>query len=331
MAPMAAGKKSLYEILGLERDANSIDVGLAYDRRRNALKKAVPPDASEEALVQQAFEVLSNPKRRAAYDASLVTAEEKAAAAAQATTDLVIEPEPEPPPKNIVWAGIGAGLVVIAAALYFTFRTERAPAPAKAPPVEAPKPVVEAPPPPKPLPAATILAAATPSVGRLLSYDMGGQAKPLGMAVAIDRGAFLTTCHGIAAGSALVVRIGQESHSGSLAVADEALDLCRIAVPDLRGAGLATGDEPKAGDRIYVMGANAKGEMALTEGSVKQLRPTPAGNVLELSVPIAPGASGGPVFDTYGRLVALATTPHGFGAASTSRSRSPGPRRCARE
>ena len=311
---MAAGKQSLYEILGIERDASALDVGLAHDRLRRELDRAVPPDANAKALVRQAYEVLADPKRRAAYDASLVTAEEKAAAAAQAT-DLVLEPEPEAPPRKVIWAGVGAGLIVIIAAIYFTFRTDRAPAPPKEPPAEAPKPVVQAPPPPpKPMSAANVLAGASASVGQLLAYDMGGQAKPIGLAVAIDRGAFLSTCHGLSAGSALVVRIGLESHSASLAVADEELDLCRIAVPELKGAGLAAGDEPKAGDRIYAMGANAKGEMALTEGTVKQLRATPVGNVLEVSMPIAAGASGGPVFDTYGRLVGIATTPHGYGA-----------------
>jgi len=34
---MATPKKSLYEILGLDRDANAIDVGLMYDRRRAEL------------------------------------------------------------------------------------------------------------------------------------------------------------------------------------------------------------------------------------------------------------------------------------------------------
>ena len=309
---MASGKRSLYEILGVDRDANSIDIGLAYERRRDALAKAMPPDSSESALLQQAYETLTDPRRKAAYDATLLTADERAAAASQETPDLVIEPE-EPPPRHLPWAGVGVGLVLLAAALYFTFRPERAPVPPKL--EEAPKPVVQAPPPPpKPLPAATILTAATSSVGQLLSYDMGGQAKPLGLAVAIDRGVYLSTCHGIAAGSQLVVRIGLESHSGSLAVADEELDLCRIAVPDLRGGGLVTGDEPKVGDRIYVMGVNAKGEMALTEGTVKKLQPTAAGNVLQISTPVAPGASGGPVFDTYGRLVGIATTPHAFGA-----------------
>ena len=312
---MASSKKSLYEILGLDRDANAIDVGLAYERRRGELAAAIPPDASATALVQQAYEVLSNPKRRAAYDASLITAEEKAAAAEQAT-DFVLETEPEPAPRRMVWAGIAAGVVVTVAAIYFTFRGERFPAPATPAAVEAPKPVVQAPPPPpKPLPPGTILTGATSSVGQVLSYDMGGQAKPLGLAVAVDRGVYLTTCHGISAGSALVVRVGAESHSGSLALADEQLDLCKIAVPDLRGAGLpVAGDELKSGDRIYAMGANARGEMALTEGTVKQLRPAAMGSVIEVSMPIAPTASGGPIFDSFGRLVGIATTPHAFGA-----------------
>ncbi len=312
---MASSKKSLYEILGLDRDANAIDIGLAYERRRDLLAAAVPPDESDTALVQQAYEVLSNPKRRAAYDASLITAAEKAAAAEQAT-DFLLEPEPEPAPRKVVWAGVAAGLVVAIAAIYFTFRSERAPAPAKEAPIEAPKPVVQAPPPPpKPLPPGTILTGATSSVGQVLSYDMGGQVKPLGLAVAIDRGVYLTTCHGISAGSALMVRIGLESHSASLALADEQLDLCKIAVPELRGVGLPiAGDELRNGDKIYAMGANAKGEMALTEGTVKQIRPAPMGNVIEVSMPIAPTASGGPIFDSFGRLVGIATTPHAFGA-----------------
>src|SRR6185369_15581077 len=93
LATMASAKQSLYEILGIGRDANSIDVGLAYERRRAEAAKRVPPDASEVALVQQAYEVLSDPARRAAYDASLVTAAEKAAAAEQGP-DLLLEPEP---------------------------------------------------------------------------------------------------------------------------------------------------------------------------------------------------------------------------------------------
>src|SRR5258706_13089006 len=130
LAFMASGKQSLYEILGIGRDANAIDVGLAYDRRRAEIAKRMPPDASETALVQQAYDGLSNPARRAAYDQSLVTAAEKAAAADQ-PTDLLLEPEPTPAKRTPIWVGAGAGIVAITAALYFTFHSDKPAPPAK--------------------------------------------------------------------------------------------------------------------------------------------------------------------------------------------------------
>jgi S1-C subfamily serine protease len=310
---MTAPKRTLYEILGIAPDANAIDVGLAYDGRKEALAKAVPPDASEIALVQQAYEVLSNAKRREAYDASLVTAAEKAAAAEQDVPDLALEPEVEPKAKP-VWVGVLAGAVVIVAALYFTFHERRPPPSAPAETVAAPKPIQPAAP-PQPLAPAQILAAAASWVGRVVSLDMSGQSNASGLAVAIDRGSFVTTCHGIPAGSQLVVRVAAESHSATLSVTDEALDLCRLTVPDIAGRGMAlANEEPAAGSVVYVLGANAKGELALTEGTVKQVRPAPRGNVIEISTPIAPNGSGGPVFDRFGRIVGIATTAHDFGA-----------------
>jgi len=190
-------------------------------------------------------------------------------------------------------------------------------APETAKPVEpvvvAPKPAP--PPPPKPLGPEQILPAALLSVGRVMSYEMSGRAVPLGIALATEPGTMITTCHGIPGGSQLVVRTGAESNSANLTVTDETLDLCKLAVSGSNARELALApDEPKAGDRIFALGANAKGEFALTEGTVKGLRPTPQGKVIELSVPIAPGASGGAVFDTFGRLVGIATTPHPYGA-----------------
>jgi hypothetical protein len=312
---MASSKQSLYEILGISRDASEIDVGLAHDRRKAEAARRIPPDPSEVALVQQAFEVLSNAKRRAAYDASLVTAAEKAAAAEQAP-DLLIEPEEPPVTRRKPFVvGVLAGTVVLIAALYFTFHASR-PQPVREAPAETPAPKVEAPPPLQALPAATILQGIAPSIGTLSSYEMSGQGKPVGLAVAIGRGIFLTTCHGIPAGSALVVRIGKESQSATLSTTDEPLDLCKLSVPEVRTAGLPLAtDELKVGDKVHVVGANASGEIALTEAKVRALRPVPgSGKVIELDVPIAPHGSGGAVLDAYGRLVGIATTQHALGA-----------------
>ena len=311
---MATPKKNLYDILGLPRDANAIDIGLAYQRRTAELQRAVPPDPNAQSFVHQAHEILSNPQRRAAYDASLVTAAEKAAAAQQDEPDLVLESgdgDTKPKSKYLV-PGIVAGAVILIL-LFLVLRSNNAPeAPKPVEPVAvAPKP---APPPPKPLGPEQILPAALLSVGRVMSYEMSGRAVPLGLAIATESGTMITTCHGIPGGSQLVVRAGAESNSANLTVTDEMLDLCRLAVAGLNARAVTlTPDDPRPGDKIFALGVNAKGDFALTEGTVKALRPTPQGKVLEISVPIAAGGSGGAVFDTYGRLVGIATTPHNYG------------------
>jgi S1-C subfamily serine protease len=313
MAPMAQTKKTLYDILGVPRDANAIDIGLAHQRRSAEFQRAVPQDPSAEALLHEAYEVLNDPARRAAYDASLLTADERAAAAQQAEPDLVIEDEPAPG-RRIPWPAIAVAAVVVLAILYFALRPDRLPDPDAKPPVAAaPRP---APPPaPKALAAADILKQASSASGKLVSVEMSGRSTPLGIAVAIEPNTMITTCHGIQAGGKLVVVAGTETYAADLAITDETLDLCRLSVAgmNVKPFAIAT-DEPRAGDRIIAVGMNAAGELAATEGTIKQLVPSANGKVLELSVPIAATASGGGVFDPYGRLVGIATTPHKYGA-----------------
>lgn len=315
MAPMAK-KQTLYDILGLAPDAMPIDVGLAYEKRLEELRAAPAQDAGALALLRQAHEVLGDPKRRAAYDASLVSASEKAAAKEQAATpDLVLEPdEEEAPRRRIPPVGIAIGIVALLVIAFFALRTPAPPPPAPVAeaPVEAPKP----PPPPQRKSAKDVLALAQASVGRLESFEMSGRAVPLGLAMAIDPAAMVSTCHGIPGGAQLAVVNGAENRSATLAVADETLDLCRLSVAPPPLAPLPLADhEAKAGDAIYALGANAAGELAVTEGQVKRLVPDARGAMYEISMPVAPNGSGGPVFDAYGKVVGIATTAQGHGAS----------------
>ena len=310
-----AQKKSLYDILGIPPDANEIDIGLAYERRLQERQRSVHHDPNEEALVQQAFEILSNPKRRAAYDASRVTAAEKAAAAEQ-SPDLIIEDDDAEAPARPKWLipAIVAGVVVLIAA-FFVMRSGPA---NRAPPApvaeEAPKPAPP-PPPAQPLRGEQILPAAIRATGQILSYDMSGAAVPLGIAVSLEPGTVITTCHGMAAGSKLVFRQGAEMQSAELLIDDEVLDLCKLTVPGLTAAALAiAGDEPKAGDKVFALGMNSKGAFALTEGTVKKPLMAQSVKVLDLSMPIAPAGSGAPVLDVFGHVVGIATTPDRYGA-----------------
>ena len=79
-APAPARKRTLYDILGVERDANAIDIGIAYKAKIEALNRNPGADPNEANLVHEAYHVLCMPNERAAYDAKLISMAEKAAA-----------------------------------------------------------------------------------------------------------------------------------------------------------------------------------------------------------------------------------------------------------
>ena len=311
MPSMAPPKKTLYQILGVSRDASSTNIGLAHEMRVADLEQRVPPDPSGLALVKQAYEVLSNPNRRAAYDSQLLTASEKAAAEQQGTTDFEIGEEPPPQKSKAVVAGIALAALAVVAALYLFLR----PAPKPPPEPVAAVPKAVAPAPPKVRNASEVLADAATSSGQLMVYSMSGAATPIGMAVSTEIGTMVTTCHGIPAGGKLVVRVGKEQLPADLTITDEALDLCRLSIAGFSTPPLKLApEEAKAGDKIIVVGLDPKGALATTEGTVKGTRKTVAGNMIEITTPVGANASGAAVFDQFGKLVGIATTPHDQGA-----------------
>ncbi|HET7728721.1 MAG TPA: trypsin-like peptidase domain-containing protein [Usitatibacter sp.] len=315
---MAQPKQTLYDILGVPRDATAADIGQAYERRKAELQAAPNPDANALNLASEAHQVLRDPRRRAAYDTSLVAAEARAAAGVQAQPDIVIEPDDTAPAASKrPWVPIAAGIAIVIAALFIFMRPARLPPPPATAPqaeAEAPKPVAPAPAPPKPRSGVEVMADAVTSGGQLMSYSMSGQAIPLGIATSTEPGTMITTCHGIPGGAKLVVRVGQQSHPADLLITDEALDLCKLQVSNFQVPPVKVStEEPKAGDRIFAMGVNAKGDFAVTEGTVKQLLNTTEGKLIELSMPVGQYSSGGGVFDAYGRLIGISTFQHRSG------------------
>jgi len=226
-----AAKKSLYEILGVDPDANEMDIGLAFQRKTFELKReAQGGDSNDLALVQQAHEILSNAKRRAAYDASRVTASEKAAAVEQGSPDLVVDGDDEEGPSRPKWMFPALGAVALLVVVgYFVTRAKAPPPAEKAEPVaEAPKP--QPPPPPKPMTAGQMLPAAARASGQIMSYSMSGAAVPVGVATSLDAGTVVTTCHGLTAGTKPVFQQGATTISAELQIVDELLDLCRLSI-----------------------------------------------------------------------------------------------------
>ena len=314
MAAMPAPKQTLYQILGVAPDAPQAEIDAAYQRRAAELQDT-PHDPAAASIARQAYDVLRHPERRRAYDAAQAAARERAAVEEAEPEVIVPATEVEPRKQRLSWPMLAALAALAIVVMYYALRPARLPDPQQAKPApaaEAPAPQpATPPPPPRERTAAEVLKDAVAAAGLLSSVEMSGLATPLGVAFATEPGTMVTTCHGIPAGSKLVVKLGKETFPADLAITDELLDLCRLTVAGLSAKPVSVArEEPAAGTKIFALGVNAAGEFALTEGTVKQVRKTPQGNLLELSMPIAPAGSGGAVFDAQGRVVGIATTQY---------------------
>jgi len=89
-----AGKKTLYEVLGVPRNAHANDVKDAYDARLRDMANRHDPEAqAERALLRGAFDVLFDPDQRARYDRRLRDEAMRAVA-----SGVVDAPEPDADP-----------------------------------------------------------------------------------------------------------------------------------------------------------------------------------------------------------------------------------------
>ena len=321
--PQPTKKRTLYDILGVDRDANAFDIGIAYKARMQALDRNAGADPNEVNLVNEAYHVLCMPNERAAYDAKLLSMAEKAAARQAARNpDLLLEPgeEEAPPPWKNKYL-LTAGALLAALVVVWLARAPRAPAPLPAP-VAAPEARQEPAPEPAKEPAELRARSAeelftelSPSTARITAHDVSGRAVGLGSGVVVAPGAVITNCHVATAGGSLVVKVGPEQFSASVEIADEEYDLCRLSVPGLAAPAVPIGsaDALRTGQKVYAIGSPQGLELTISDGIVSGMRELPQGRVIQTTAPISPGSSGGPLFDAYGRLVGIMTFQHRTG------------------
>lgn len=276
---MYGGKQTLYDVLELRRGATDAEILRAYQLLQVEMKKGIStPDPQRVALVHEAYEVLSDAQRRAEYDRSLKNLK-----------FFGVTPDAGPSRKGLIFAAVA---ILAAAGLYF----------------------VMAPSGPKRTKADEILAAASFSVGQLQALDVSGRARTLGLAAATGEGTMVTTCHGIPRGAQLVVRFEERTAGARVTLGDAELDICKLQGDGVGSQPLRVSDvSPKAGDKVYALKVDASAKLTLVDGSVKQLVASSKGSVIEITIPIAPEASGGPLLDADGRMVGITTAPHDYG------------------
>jgi hypothetical protein len=174
-------------------------------------------------------------------------------------------------------------------------------------PAAAPAPVATAPAAPATFTPAQIAARATPAVVSIRS-ETG-----LGTGFVIKKeGWIATNLHVIAGARELVVATGDKREFAVLEVlaADELRDLAivRVDAKDLHALILGDSDLVRAGDSVVAIGHPLGLEDTVSNGLVSAVRVLdPKLTVLQISAPIAPGSSGGPLFSDRGEVIGVAT------------------------
>jgi hypothetical protein len=154
------------------------------------------------------------------------------------------------------------------------------------------------------------------SVVLLMMEDAQGQPLSLGSGFFVEEGLVATNYHVIrdaAGGSAkLVGQEGRHKIAGVVA-ADPEHDLALLAIdagaPPLR---LRT-NEPAVGDNVYALGNPQGLEGTFSPGIVSSIRKIGSDNILQITAPISPGSSGGPVVNDRGEVVGVATATYAGG------------------
>lgn len=210
-----------------------------------------------------------------------------------------------------------AGLILLGGvAVYYESTTGRAsgatPATTHDAPADArtaPKP--DQPPAPVKLSPGEIASKYADSVVVLENYNDQGQKTSQGSGfISSTDGVMLTNYHVVRGASRMVAR----SHDQSIHDVEYVIgyDMQHdIAALKMSGGGLPSvnlGDSAtvKTGDHVTVLGAPLGLESTLSDGMISAVRDAGSFRIFQTSAPISHGSSGGPLFDDYGNVIALA-------------------------
>ena len=146
------------------------------------------------------------------------------------------------------------------------------------------------------------------SVVVVKAYDQQGKPVGLGSGVMLPSGDVITNYHVVKAGVRYTVGRGKQGMPATLKAGDPDKDLCLLTAPGLaaKPARLGKAARLKVGEPVYAVGAPQGLELSLSEGIVSQLRGGPP-PIIQTTVAISQGSSGGGLFNAEGELVGITT------------------------
>lgn len=150
-----------------------------------------------------------------------------------------------------------------------------------------------------------------PSTVFITMEDEHHQPLAIGSGFIVGEGKIITNLHvieGAKFGYVLLIEDDTKHKIDGYFKIDKANDLALLSVPTVSGKVLPIfdGDYPEIGERIYAIG-NPKGlSGTISEGIVSGLRSEGESKLIQITAPISPGSSGGPVINNSGEVVGVA-------------------------
>lgn len=154
-----------------------------------------------------------------------------------------------------------------------------------------------------------------PSTVLLIMRDAAGQPRTLGSGFVVAAGVVATNYHVISdarSGSAKVVGSARIHPIDGVLAVDRRHDLALLQVGALRSAPVLPLAEahPAIGDEVFAVGNPEGFEGTFSQGIVSGIRGFGQDTVLQITAPISPGSSGGPVLSASGQVVGIAVATY---------------------
>jgi hypothetical protein len=150
-----------------------------------------------------------------------------------------------------------------------------------------------------------------PSVVLIVTKDESGQPLGLGSGFVVKRGLVATNLHVLEGASSAFTKPINASSSlpvEAIVSVDSLHDLALLGVPAANENPLPLGGDqlPEVGSRVYAIGNPGGLEGTFSDGIISGVRALPSGQLLQITAPISPGSSGGPVLDSRGKVIGVA-------------------------
>ena len=170
-----------------------------------------------------------------------------------------------------------------------------------------------------------VFAKVSPSVWVVRATQNDPNHGAMGSAVVLGPRTLVTACHVVKSAAAVTVTHGASQKIYPIAQVtpdpDSRRDLCLLTTTEDIGSPpivVAPSGSVKVGQKVYAIGAPLALELTLSDGLVSSFRPTPdeALPAIQSSAPVAPGSSGGGLFDSEGRMIGITLSTAGVGTAN---------------